>query len=299
MQACVVAIDIGGTNLRAARVDRMGNIACQQNAPAPGQGGAAVLDAVLELVSRIPLAGVRAVGVDVPGLAYPDGRVWAPNLKGWKRMPVKKRLEEALKLPVVVESDRNAFVMGECWKGAGRGARDVVYVAVGTGIGAGILMDGRLVRGYCELAGCVGWMAVRDRFTSAYEEVGCLESLAAGRAIGRVGSRRLKRSMSGAEVARLARQGDGEAESVLRDCGFYLGLGLANLVSTLNPEVIALGGGVVQSKSVIFTSARETMRRWAQPIAVRKTRLVVSKLGGSASLLGVARIAFEHEGTPC
>lgn len=293
MPEFVVAADIGGTNIRVARVSRTGQIRHRFESPTPPEGGLSVAEALLALLDRIPREGACALGVCVPGLAYRNGDVWAPNIPGWKRMPLGRKLRERLLLPVVVESDRNAFVLGEAWKGAARRCRDVIFVAVGTGVGAGILMDGHLVRGHKELAGCVGWMAVCGEFEPQYASMGCLESHAAGIGIAAAASEQFRRKTSAREVAALAAQGDKRAQKLLREAGHYLGLALANLVSTLNPEVIVLGGGVVESGEVMLTTAQETMMRWAQPIAVKQTRLICSQLGGAASLLGAAKLAFD------
>ncbi|MGC2163915.1 MAG: ROK family protein [Silvibacterium sp.] len=289
----VLAADIGGTKIRVAKVSSTGRISHCFEAATPPSAGTAVIDVVLELLKQIPQRNVRALGVDVPGLAYSNGDVWAPNIRGWKRMPLGNRLREHLRLPVVVESDRNAFVVGEAWKGAARGCRDVIFLAVGTGIGAGILVDGHLLRGHGELAGSVGWMAIRDEFLPQYARVGCLESHAAGAGIGIAASHRLKRKMTAQDVTQLAIQGDKRSLEILHQAGCYLGLALANLVSTLNPEIIVVGGGVAEAGELVLKPARQTMMRWAQPIAVRQARLVHSKLGGAASLLGIAKLAFD------
>jgi glucokinase len=140
----------------------------------------------------------------------------------------------------------------------------------------------------------MGWMAVRDKFLPQYSKSGCLESHAAGIGIGIAASRRLKRKVTAQHAYHLAIQGDKRAQEVLREAGCYLGLALANLVSTLNPEIIVLGGGVAEAGELLLKSARETMMLWAQPIAVKQTRLVRSRLGGAASLLGMAKMALDH-----
>lgn len=292
----VVAVDVGGTNIRAARVSNTGRISHRCETATPSRGGTAVIDAVLRLVERIPREDVRAIGVDVPGLAYRNGDVWAPNIRGWKRMPLGERLRSKLRLPVVVDSDRNAFVVGEAWKGAARDCSNVVFIAVGTGIGSGILVEGRLLRGQNELAGCVGWMAVRDRFLPGYEKVGCLESHAGGLGIGAIATRRLRCRITAQEATQRAIAGDPAARAVLRECGSYLGMAMANLVSTLNPQILVLGGGVAGAGELILAPAREAMRKWAQPLAARQTRVVLSSLGDAASLLGMARLALASVG---
>ena len=289
----VLAADLGGTKIAAARVYRSGKLTHYRETPTPPEGGRPVVEAVANLLGSLAGTDARAVAVDVPGLAYPDGRVWAPNIAGWTRMPLRAALEQRLHLPVLVESDRNAFVMGEAWCGAARNCRDVVYLAIGTGIGAGILTAGRLLRGHGEVAGSAGWMAVRGHFLPQYQEKGCLETHAAGPGIEEAGSRRLRRDTTVRDLVRMAKQGDSVAQEILQEAGHYLGLGLANLVSILNPEVIVIGGGVAAAGNLLLGAARQTMRQWAQPLAVRQVRIVRSRLGARAALLGVAKLAFE------
>jgi glucokinase len=294
MSDCVLVADVGGTSIKVAKVSDTGRISHRLEAATPPGGGVAVIEVVIKLLEQIPQDNVRAVGVDVPGLAYANGDVWAPNIRGWKRMPLGDRLRKRFGLPVIVESDRNAFVVGEAWKGAARGSKNVIFVAVGTGIGAGILVDGRLLRGHGELAGCVGWLAVRDEFLPQYAKMGCLESHAGGIGIGMAASRQLRRNVTAQEVAQLAIHGDKWAQEILQKAGCYLGLALANLVSTLNPEIIVLGGGVLESGDLVLKTARQTMKRWSQPLAIKQTRLVRSRLGCAASLLGIAKLALEN-----
>ncbi len=291
---CILAADIGGTKIAAARVSRSGKISCRCEALTPAEGGRAVVDVAARLLRQLPQQKARAVAVDVPGLAWPDGRVWAPNIRGWKCWPLGQTLRTQFNLPVLVESDRNAFVVGESWRGAARGCSDVVFLIVGTGIGAGVLSDSRLVRGHGELAGAIGWLAVRDAFLPQYALTGCLEAHAAGPAIAAAAGRRLHRKLTAREVTTLARRGDKVAREILRDAGRYLGLALANLVSTLNPEMIVIGGGVAEAGDLLIGSARQEMKRWAQPVAARQVRIVRGTLKANAGLLGAAKLAWDH-----
>ena len=293
----VLAADVGGTKIAAARVYHSGKLSDYRETQTPSEGGRSAVDAVANLLHSLAGPDARAVAVDVPGLAYPDGRVWTPNIAGWTRMPLRTALQKRLHLPVLVESDRNAFVVGEAWRGAARGCLDVVYLAIGTGIGAGILTGGRLLRGHSEVAGSVGWMAVRDQFLPEYKDRGCLETHAAGPGVATAGRRRLKRDTTVRDLVRMASRGDAVAQEILQEAGHYLGLALANLVSILNPEVIVIGGGVAAAGNLIIGPARQTMRRWAQPLAVKQVRIVRSRLGAAAALLGVARLAFETYST--
>ena len=289
----VWAVDIGGTKIAAARVSRSGRLADYAEIPTPAAGGRSVVEAVVELLQRMPAKDAGAIGVDVPGLAWPDGRVWAPNIPDWKRMPLGPALKKRFGLPTLVESDRNAFVMGEAWQGAARHCRDVVFLAVGTGIGAGILAGGRLLRGHGELAGSVGWMALRNQYQPIYKSIGCFEAHASGTGIGLAASREFGRKLSASELAAMARRGDRKAKRLLERAGHDLGLGLANLVDVLNPEVIVIGGGVAAAGNLVLDIARKTMKQWGQPLAVKQVRVVRSRLGARAPLLGVAKLAFD------
>jgi glucokinase len=288
------AVDLGGTKIAAARISRRGTVSGYAEVPTPSAGGLKVVEAIIELLGRMPSKGVGAIGVDVPGLAWPDGRVWAPNIAGWRSMPLGPTLKKKFRLPTLVESDRNAFVVGEAWQGAARNCRDVIFLAVGTGIGAGILTDGRLVRGHGELAGAVGWMALRDKYQLIYKSIGCFEAHASGTGIALAAKKEFGRALSARDLATMARQGNRRASAVLERAGHYLGLGLANLVDVLNPEMIVIGGGVAAAGDLVLKTARETMRKWGQPLAVKQVRVVRSRLGTRAGLLGAARLAFDY-----
>lgn len=288
-----LVVDLGGTKIAAARVDTAGKITHHHVTPTPVGGGKAVVAAIIDILHQLPLQGVSALGIDVPGLAYADGSVWAPNLSGWKRMPLGAMLNAHFRLPALVESDRNAFVTGEAWQGAARNCRDVVFLAIGTGIGAGIISGGRLIRGSGELAGCLGWMALGSRFLPRYKDVGCLESHLAGPAIAREASRIRKAVTTTHELIQRARQGDPAAKKVIAQTGECLGLALANLVSILNPEMIVVGGGVAAAGNLLLAPARDTMRQWAQPLAGKQVRIVRSRLGARAALLGMAKMALD------
>jgi glucokinase len=294
MKRFVLAADLGGTKLAVACVDASCKITVQTKCPTPPAGGRAVVEAIAEALGRLPVTHAAGIGVAVPGLAYSDGSVWAPNIPGWEHMPLGELLRARFGLPVLVESDRNAFVTGEAWQGSARGCTDVVFVAIGTGIGAGIISGGRLVRGFGELAGCLGWMAVRDRFLPAYQAVGCLESHVAGPGIARAAQRVFKRPIEAREVVNRARQGDAQARKVLAEAGHYLGLGLANLVDVLSPQMIVIGGGVAGAGNWLLDPARETLKQWAQPLAAKQVRICRSRLGARAGLLGAAKLCFDR-----
>jgi glucokinase len=190
---------------------------------------------------------------------------------------------------LVVESDRNASVLGEAWAGAARGARDAIYLIVGTGIGAGIISGGELVRGAAELSGCAGWLVAMD----CDGRMRPLEELSAGPAIGRAGAKALgAREASAQQVFELAATGNTAAQAVIENAAQNLGIAVANLISLFNPEVVVLGGGVGTAGPALLDPLRATALRWAQPLAAKSVRIEASTLGANAPLLGAAYLAL-------
>jgi glucokinase len=304
---CVLAFDLGGTKLAAALLAPAGAVLAEQVELVTDARPRAVVTVMAELASGLrtaaPGASPSAAGVAVPGLARRDGTVWAPNL-GWQRARLGAQLEQELRMPVAVDSDRNAAVLGEAWRGAARGRADVVCVMVGTGIGAGILSGGRLVRGAHELSGCAGWMVVGPWERARHGRLGYLESVAAGPAIARAAVRRRgpvrharRRGPSAGEasafdVAAAARAGDAVAARAFREAGHQLGLAAGNLVSLFDPEVVVFGGGLAGAAPLWFDAMEQAARATCQPLAARRVKFVVSRLGHRANLLGAARLAM-------
>jgi glucokinase len=306
----VLAIDLGGTKCSAAVVDRKGRILSSRTVPVDLSSPSAPVRQILQLARD--LAGVTkpkecftAAGIAVPGLVRRNGTVWAPNLPGWERMPLASRLRRSLGVPVMVESDRNAALLGECWRGAGKGKSDVIVMMIGTGIGAGIMSGGRVVRGAHELSGCAGWLSVSLDDNSNSSATGELESLTAGPGIANAARKRLEEGEASSlsefdlskitthEVAAAARQGDRLALDVFHRAGRLLGFGVANMVSLFDPEVVIIGGGMAGAADVYLECLRRAMLARAQPLAARQVKLVVSKLADRANLLGCARLAWQ------
>ncbi len=283
----VLAVDFGGTKTALARVDEHGSIAGHRRFPAArsvAESVALVADACAAESS------VAAVGVIVPGIFAPEnGRAWCPNLWGPDEVQLQQAFEARVKLPVVIDSDRSGYVLGEAWLGAARGLRHVVFVAIGTGIGVGILSEGALVRGAHGIAGAAGWLALDPEWRDVYRDVGCWEAESAGPAIaGRAGAQ------DAAAVVSRARAGDRDALDVLLRAARYSAMGIANLISTLNPEVVVLGGGLmIGAGDLLLDPIRTDVLRWAQPIAAARCRIELSHLGDHAGLLGAARLALD------
>ncbi len=305
-----LGIDVGGTKLSAALFSPDGEIHQRKKVPLDRSGGDEAASQIAALIAEYGAGGhaPRAIGIVIPGIVFhPSGEVWAPNIPGWDRYPLRDRVREATGTEVVLDSDRAAYVLGEQWCGAARGAKDVVFLAVGTGIGAGILVDGRLCRGAGDIAGAVGWFALTPEFRADYARRGCFESEASGTAVGERAIAALGSQPSGlmpelvdhdlgqvtAEtVVEAARRGDAVAAEVLDRAASYLGMGIANIVSILNPEVVILGGGLMQAGDLLLDPIRREFARWAQPIAAEQVRLELSALGEDAGLFGAGRLAW-------
>lgn len=296
----VIGVDVGGTKIAAAVVDSEGKAGPKIKVPTEQHDTARSIGQIAETAHRAAdEAGVRwseisAVGVAIPGIYYAgSGKVWAPNLPGWNHIPLRAELAGKVASPVVIDSDRAACVTGEQWLGAARGLSDVIFLTVGTGIGAGIISGGRLVRGAGDIAGAVGWFAVDPHKKEIYRRMGCLEAECAGPSL----ARRAGGEITTEAVIDRARQGDPFAARVVEETIRYLAMGVANLVSTFNPRMIVLGGGLMQAGDLFLEPLRREMLEWAQPIAASQARLELSRLGEDAGVIGAARLAFlEREG---
>lgn len=301
-----VAVDLGGTWIRAAVVGPEGEVERVTRAPTPQAGPEAVADTIAGLVRGFG-APRGVVGVAVPGpLSVREGVVFdPPNLRGWKHVPLRRMLEERLGCPVVLENDANAAAVGEWWKGAGRGARQLVYLTVSTGVGGGLVLEGKLYRGATDTAGEVGHVVVDPQGpVCSCGRRGHLEGLASGPAIARwtaeqirAGRRSIlasKEPVSAKEVAVAAEQGDELAREAFLRAGTYLGLAVAGLVNLLNPEMVVVGGGVARAGRWLFDPLLEAARNHAFERPWGAVRVVPGALDDHAGLVGVAYLAQQR-----
>ena len=282
--ADVLAVDFGGTKTAIARVDADGTTLGVQAFPAAYR----LEDSVAQVAAH--LGDATAVGIIVPGIYNSaSGHAWCPNLWGADEVPLRAALEEKLSVPVFVDSDRSGYVLGEAWLGAARGLSHVVFVAIGTGIGVGILSHGRVLTGSGGIAGAAGWFALDPEWREIYAQTGCWEAEAAGPGVARRAG-----LADGHQVVLAARTGDLDAIVALERAADYTAMGVANLVSLLNPEAVVLGGGFLLGISdLVLDRIKTGITRWAQPIAVSRCRIELSQLGEQAGLLGAARLALD------
>lgn len=303
----VAGVDLGGTKILTALADTDGNILARVRVATEAAGGpGAVIGRLVESV-RQAAAGVSlaAVGVGSPGsLDHTTGLVYhSPNL-GWRNVPLGEMLRERLSVPVFVDNDANLAALGEHKRGAGQNESHMVYVTVSTGIGGGLILDGRIYHGEAGGAGEIGHMTLDpDGPLCSCGRRGCLEARASGTAIAREarelvargggsGLRRLvPESITAQVVAEAARQGDGEAAAILRAAAVNLGRGLANVITLLNPRLVVVGGGVMDSGPGFLATAREEAARLTYGPAWERVSLVPARLGADSGVVGAVALA--------
>jgi len=298
----VIGVDLGGTKLALAIFSEEGRILHRQAVLLDGREGAEVGRLITEQALALREAWareatpVRGLGVAVHGIyrAGP-GTVWAPNIPGWEDYPLRDEVRSALDsdLPFRIDSDRACCILGETWQGTARGSRNAIFLTVGTGIGAGILAEGRVLRGHGDAAGAIGWLALERPYRPEYAPVGCFEYHASGPGLVSAVRERRAGEITTADVFAAAEAGDPVALSALDDAVAFWGMAVANLVSLFNPERIVLGGGVFGPAARFLERIREEAWRWAQPVSIRQVTITVTSLGADAGLYGAGWLALE------
>ena len=319
----VLGIDIGGTNLVVGSVAEDGQtLLALDSEPTDAQAGAtAVLDRLVSLAERAiaqtkreaPGAEIIGVGVGAPGpLDTKSGIVLlTPNL-GWVNMPLRDIIHDRLKLPASLDNDANCAVLGEWWVGAARGARHAIGITIGTGVGGGLVLDGRLYHGASDVAGEIGHTTIdTEGRRCKCGNYGCLEAYASGP---NIAMRALEAVEAGAAsslsalvssdlppitaqtVYEAAQQGDELALEVVNDTAKFLGAGIANLLNVFNPEVVVVCGGVTLAGDHLFVPLRREVARRAFKPAVQACRIVPGELINTAGVYGAARVFLEQTG---
>lgn len=312
----LLGIDLGGTKVAFALFDDAGNIISKQTVALDNRRGSEVGKLItVNAAVMIASAGgqgdhVEAVGISVPGISKRDkGTVWAPNIPGWDDYPLMKEITTVTEqVPVTIESDRACYISGEVWKGSASGCRDAVFMAVGTGIGAGIIAKWEILRGAHDIAGAVGWMALSRPFKSKYTICGNLEYYASGEGIARQAADYVSKhqaydgeltqghrgKISTSDVFTAWHKGDEVATGIIQQAVEFWGMASANLVSIFNPEKMIFGGGVFGPAASLITEIKAEAEKWAQPISIRQVVFEPSKLGADAGVTGAGYLAMKH-----
>jgi len=309
----VFAVDLGGTHLRAATIDENGRIhfRLKQKTPAtndPREIVSALIAAARVCDERSAVEGksIGSISIVVPGTVnVRAGKILTiPNVPCLDSFELSAELRSALGRPVILENDANAAAVGEMWQGAARGHHTMVCVTLGTGVGGGIILDGKLWHGANDSAGEIGHTCVEPfgGVACGCGSRGCLEVYASATAIVRMAregrprhpssSLNVSDDLTAASVFVAGKAGDPLAVEVFHRMGDYLGIGLANLINILNPEMIVIGGGVANGWELFEEHMRHQVDEHAFPLPASEVKIVPAECGDDAGLLGAARLAF-------
>jgi glucokinase len=312
----LLGVDLGGTKLALAILSDEGKMLFKETVSLENRKGSNVGSLISDRVVGMIAAGmssgnvITSVGISVPGIYHvATGTVWAPNIEGWEDYPLlAEMLSVCAGIPVTIDSDRACYILGEAWQGNAKGCMDAIFLSVGTGIGAGILINGEILRGSHDIAGCIGWMALQRPFKEKYSGCGCFEYFASGEGIAKVAKEFLQEekdysgelrfvnsdTIKSSDIFAAYDKGDPLAERVIGLCVEYWGMAVANLVSLFNPEKIIMGGGVFGPGIKLLPAIRDEAAKWAQPVSIHQMSLDVSGLGGDAGVYGAGFLAIKR-----
>ncbi|MBU9712248.1 ROK family glucokinase [Evansella tamaricis] len=308
----LVGIDVGGTTVKLAFIDEDGEIITKWEIPTnkSESGRYIVTDIGATIVNKleeekISMSNVKAVGIGAPGfIDVENGLIFEAVNLGWKNFELKKELESILHIPTFVDNDANLAAVGEMWKGAGNGSKNVVCVTLGTGVGGGIIAGGEIIHGESGMAGEIGHIAsvVEGGAPCNCGKTGCLETVSSATGIARLGMEAVESNPTGIlkekweangvltsrDIFDAAIEGDSLAESVVETSTYYLGFALANMSNTLNPETIVIGGGVSKAGSYLVDLVRKSFNQFAIPKVAKETNIRIATLGNDAGVIGAA-----------
>jgi glucokinase len=298
----VIGVDLGGTKILGGVVDRESRVVERIERPTPPSSTADLLEALDAVVGQLLGKGeVAALGFGIPAtIDQKRGRaVTAPNVP-LADFDFRDRMQKRFGLPVGMDNDANAAAIAEWAVGAGRGTKDMVMLTLGTGIGGGLILDGRPYRGSVGAAAELGHIVIEHdgpRCQGVCTGRGHLEALASGTAAGKVAREVIGPQADAHDLVRQAHEGDEAALAALTEIGRKLGSGIGSLVNIFNPELVVIGGGFAAAGDLVLDPAREVMRREALAPARDLVRVVPAELGPEAGLVGAALVAFEALGS--
>jgi glucokinase len=319
----ILGVDLGGTKILTAVVNSQGKMLSRDHSITPAQKGhKAVIQSILESVHRalgradVAISDLIVIGVGAPGLLNPETGILftSPNLPGWRDVPLRDIIQEKLGKKTFLINDANAAALGEFYFGAARGARNFIYITISTGIGGGIVIDGKIYSGAIGAAGEVGHMIVDDDGPICNcGNRGCWETLASGTALAREARHRIEEGVrtsileyADGDVEKVtaqvihsaARHGDSLAKELIGRTGYYVGVGLANLVNIFNPELIVIGGGLSSIGDMLLKPAFKTAGERAYKEAFQAVRFASAELGRNSGVLGAAAFALQEMRKP-
>jgi glucokinase-like ROK family protein len=312
----VLGIDLGATHLEIVVADFSGRIVADRRSEIQIQEGpqqclGLIIDEAVALLDAagLSMGQISAAGVGVPGPIISEaGMVRMPPLMpGWDKFPIRSHLESHWGIPVSLNNDAELGALGEWAFGAGRGEHNLAYIKVGTGVGAGLILDGRIYRGTSGCAGEIGHITIKEQGPRcACGNRGCLEVVAGGRAIAQQAQRAILANRStilaeikpvetitAEDVAEAARRGDLISQQIIAEAGGYLGTAIASLVNLINPGMIVIGGGLAQMGDLLLEPVRQAVVNRSISAAAESVRIVTAVLGNRSASIGAVTQALE------
>ncbi|RJP29048.1 MAG: ROK family protein [Candidatus Omnitrophota bacterium] len=295
-QNFIIAFDVGGTNLKSALLDSANNIIdSSSTSTSDFKSKDSLIHAIVNQASGIKSRNklnnqrILGVGVGLPGpVDFKNGVVYSlTNIPGWRDVPLKKLLRKKLGLDVFVDNDAKLMAMAEFHAGAAKGANTAVCITLGTGVGGGLIIDGRLHRGFNNAAGELGHMPLNEAGAKCNcGSYACLETYIGNKVIMGKAKNAFGRQVSLEELSRMSKADNGIAKKIWRDSGRQLGIVLSGIVNLLNPDCIVIGGGVSNAGKVLFDEVRRTVKDRAMVVQARHVKVIKAMLGNDAGLIG-------------
>ncbi len=305
-----VGIDLGGTFIKGALIDEQGNLLVKDEVPTEASNGAQwILKRIEELTLQLIVQSstkrseVVGLGIGIPGFIDPSRGLAEEVINiGWHDVPVIAPLQTALDMPVYMENDANLAALGEAWVGAGRGYRNALCITLGTGVGGGVIINGKVLQGESHMAGEIGHFVLDpDGAPCNCGHRGCLETVSSATGVVRLARERIeqgeqteiqKANLTAATVFAAADRGDRVAQAIVHEAAETLGRGLAIAANLINPDVIVIGGGMARAGETLFTPVRLAFQAYALRRVAQAVTLVPASLGNDAGVVGAGKLAL-------
>lgn len=290
-----LGIDVGGTKISSCIGSlNNGEILIENYEYIFSEGGENVINQIIESIyklvpqSFIEKKLIKGIGIGIPGIVGNNGEViWAPNIKNWKNVPLAERVFKEISIPVYLKNDVDCAALGEYYFGSAKGYKNVVFIAIGTGIGCGIIVNGEIYSGSHNVAGAIGWSILgKEGMKYSYKNCGHLEEVSSGSALDRIGKQVFGKDASSKTVFELYRKKNKKAIQIINEMLLYLGMCISNIISFFDPEIVVIGGGVGENKDIIIPAVTNIIKKYSQPYIAKKVKVLPSLLGTKAGLYG-------------
>ncbi len=318
-----IGVDLGGTDIKIAVVDCQGSVLYSDCTPTEAHRGYGhtinnIIKGINSILQKnnLDISQINGVGIGCPGQVDPENGLvkFLPNIPGWINIELAEIIEKELELKAGIDNDVRCATLGEHRYGAGKGYNNIICITVGTGIGSGIIMNGRLVRGANSSAGEIGHMILKETGGNfcGCGGVGCFETLASGPSIVEMAEKYIMggksakfRELAGEGpitpeiVARAAGFGDEVAKTIFKTAGYWIGIALTNVVNLLNPEVVIIGGGVAKCGDLLLDPVRKTVQEKALKTATENLQILPAQLGNDAGVIGASLLVCNNNKNAC